>query len=100
MEPGSTEAGLRRCAAVLAEGDIAITGLEMTRDSTRLPWTLDDADSRPRAIVENIHARRAQHSQDEAYITNVKGTKIAGALLAYGILEAHRGRLSRRWSLS
>ena len=100
MEPESAEAEIQRCITGLVARDIAVTGLDMTQDSTPLPRTLDEGDSGPRSLAEHAHNRREPHRLEDERIARAQREASVDALLPYGMLEAHPGRSSRRWSLS
>jgi glutamate dehydrogenase (NADP+) len=74
-------------------GGVATSGLEMSQNSLRLSWTREEVDNRLLIIMKNIH--KACYETAEAYgkkgdyVTgaNIAGfTKVAKAMLAYGIL--------------
>jgi len=74
-------------------GGVATSGLEMSQNSLRLSWTREEVDNRLLIIMKSIH--KACYETAEAYgkkgdyVTgaNIAGfTKVAKAMLAYGIL--------------
>ena len=72
-------------------GGVATSGLEMTQNSMRLPWTREEVDARLHAIMKNIHATCVKYgTEDSGYIDYVKGAniggfvKIANAMMAQG----------------
>lgn len=73
-------------------GGVAVSGLEQTQNSLRLPWTRDEVDSRLQQIMEHIHRQCVEHGKEkDGEINYIKGANIAGfvkvadAMLAYGI---------------
>ena len=72
-------------------GGVAVSGLEQTQNSLRLPWTREEVDSRLQHIMEHIHRQCVEYGKDGSAVDYVKGANIAGfvkvadAMLAYGI---------------
>ena len=74
-------------------GGVAVSGLEMSQNSMRLSWTLDDVETRLITIMKNIH-QKTKHYGIEAdgtidYIrgANIAGfSKVANAMLSYGVV--------------
>lgn len=73
-------------------GGVAVSGLEMTQNSMRLPMTFDEVDSRLKTIMEGIfdNARKAAEEYgcagDLVKGANIAGfLKVADAMLAQGI---------------
>lgn len=73
-------------------GGVAVSGLEMSQNSMRLSWTREEADSKLKEIMKNIHDQCAEYGKDASgkvdYVTgaNVAGfVKIADAMLAFGV---------------
>ncbi|MGK0440844.1 MAG: glutamate dehydrogenase (NADP+) [Pseudohongiellaceae bacterium] len=73
-------------------GGVAMSGLEMSQNSTRVSWGEDDLNQQLRAIMKKIHATCVEHGRDGDRIDYVKGAniggfiKVADAMLAYGVL--------------
>lgn len=74
-------------------GGVATSGLEMSQNSTRVFWTVDEVDARLKSIMRNIHATCIKHgTQKNGRIDYVKGANIGGfvrvadAMLAQGIV--------------
>jgi glutamate dehydrogenase/leucine dehydrogenase len=74
-------------------GGVAVSGLEMTQNSMRLPWTREEVDSRLHQIMKNIHETCVKFGAEEGdFINYVKGAniggfvKVANAMLAQGIV--------------
>ena len=73
-------------------GGVAVSGLEQSQDSLRIPWTRDEVDNRLRQIMKHIHKQCVEYGQNQDKVINyIKGANIAGfvkvadAMLAYGI---------------
>ena len=73
-------------------GGVAVSGLEMTQNSERLPWTFEDVDSKLKSIMVNIYKNAYKASAEYGAEGNlVVGANIAGfikvadAMLAQGI---------------
>jgi len=74
-------------------GGVAVSGLEMTQNSMRLPWSREEVDQRLQEIMKNIHTSCVKHgSEGNGYVNYVKGAniggfvKVADAMLAQGIV--------------
>ncbi|MDF1570812.1 MAG: NADP-specific glutamate dehydrogenase [Bacteroidales bacterium] len=73
-------------------GGVAVSGLEMTQNSMRLPWNRDEVDNRLHMIMKNIHATCVKYGSEGEYIDYVKGAniggfvKVADAMLAQGVV--------------
>jgi glutamate dehydrogenase/leucine dehydrogenase len=74
-------------------GGVAVSGLEMTQNSMRLPWSREEVDTRLHTIMQNIHKTCVKYgSEDEGYINYIKGAniggfvKVADAMMAQGIV--------------
>lgn len=72
-------------------GGVSVSGLEMTQNSMRLPWTREEVDARLKQIMANIHQTCVKYGKDEiGYINYVKGAniggfiKVADAMMAQG----------------
>ncbi|MEE2828893.1 MAG: NADP-specific glutamate dehydrogenase [Myxococcota bacterium] len=72
-------------------GGVATSGLEMTQNSTRLPWTRSEVDSRLQEIMKGIHqsaretAERYGKPDNYVFGANVAGfRKVADSMLAQG----------------
>ena len=60
-------------------GGVAVSGLEMTQNSMRLPWSREEVDERLQRIMKSIHATCVKFGQEEGdYIDYVKGANIGG----------------------
>lgn len=74
-------------------GGVAVSGLEMSQNSMRLPWTREEVEDRLHKIMINIHNTCVTHGSDKSgYVNYVKGAniggflKVADAMLAQGVL--------------
>jgi glutamate dehydrogenase/leucine dehydrogenase len=74
-------------------GGVATSGLEMTQNSMRLPWSREEVDERLRIIMKNIHSTCVRYGkQDDGFINYVKGAniggfvKVANAMVAQGLV--------------
>jgi glutamate dehydrogenase/leucine dehydrogenase len=74
-------------------GGVAVSGLEMTQNSMRLPWTREEVDERLRQIMKNIHETCTRYgTEKDGSINYVKGANIGGfvkvaeAMLAQGLV--------------
>ena len=74
-------------------GGVAVSGLEMTQNSMRLSWSMEELEDRLHTIMRNIHGQCVAHGRtaDES-VDYVKGANIAGfkkvanAMLSYGVV--------------
>ncbi|MBN2611221.1 MAG: NADP-specific glutamate dehydrogenase [Bacteroidales bacterium] len=74
-------------------GGVATSGLEMTQNSMRLPWSREEVDSKLHQIMINIHATCVKYGTDSSgYINYVNGAniggfiKVADAMIAQGLV--------------
>ena len=74
-------------------GGVAVSGLEMTQNSMRLPWSREEVDNRLKMIMQNIHETCIKYGKEsDGYINYVRGAniggfvKVADAMLAQGIV--------------
>ncbi|MEA3316771.1 MAG: NADP-specific glutamate dehydrogenase [Bacteroidota bacterium] len=72
-------------------GGVAVSGLEMTQNSMRLPWSREEVDERLHNIMINIHQTCEKYGKDaDGFVNYVKGAniggfvKVADAMLAQG----------------
>jgi len=72
-------------------GGVAVSGLEMTQNSMRLPWTREEVDTRLQQIMKNIHETCVKFgTEKDGNVNYVKGAniggfvKVADAMLAQG----------------
>ena len=60
-------------------GGVATSGLEMTQNSERLPWTREEVDARLHQIMINIHATCVKYGKEaDGHINYVKGANLGG----------------------
>ncbi len=60
-------------------GGVAVSGLEMTQNSMRLPWSREEVDNRLHTIMKNIHQTCVKYGKrDDGTIDYVKGSNIGG----------------------
>lgn len=74
-------------------GGVATSGLEMSQNALRLPWSRGDVDNRLHAIIINIHHACEDYGREkDGHINYVKGANIAGfvkvadAMIAQGLV--------------
>ena len=74
-------------------GGVATSGLEMTQNSMRLPWSREEVDARLHSIMKNIHSTCVTFGKkDNGFINYVDGAniggfvKVANAMLAQGVV--------------
>ena len=75
-------------------GGVAVSGLEMSQNSTRISWTKEEVDAKLRDIIIKIHQKCVLHGKDDDTnkINYVKGANIAGfikvadAMIAQGLV--------------
>ena len=74
-------------------GGVAVSGLEMTQNSMRLPWSREEVDARLQTIMKSIHATCEKYGRESKdYVNYVNGAniggfvKVADAMLAQGVV--------------
>jgi glutamate dehydrogenase (NADP+) len=74
-------------------GGVATSGLEMTQNSMRLPWTREEVDNRLHQIMISIHKTCEKYGKDsKGFINYVNGAniggfiKVADAMIAQGVV--------------
>lgn len=73
-------------------GGVAVSGLEMTQNSTRLFWSVEEVDQKLQQIMKNIHQTCLKYGQEDGFVNYVKGAniggfiKVADAMLAQGLV--------------
>jgi glutamate dehydrogenase (NADP+) len=74
-------------------GGVATSGLEMTQNSMRLPWSREEVDERLHIIMKNIHSTCVKYGkQENGFINYVDGAniggfvKVANAMMAQGVV--------------
>ena len=59
-------------------GGVSVSGLEMSQNSLRMPWSRKEVDDKLKGIMKNIHQACIQYGQQKNYVDYVKGANIAG----------------------
>lgn len=60
-------------------GGVATSGLEMTQNSMRLPWSREEVDAKLHEIMVNIHKTCVKYgTENDGFINYVKGANIGG----------------------
>ena len=74
-------------------GGVATSGLEMSQNSMRLPWTREEVDNRLHQIMQSIHATCVKYGKDKSgFINYVNGAniggfiKVADSMIAQGVV--------------
>jgi glutamate dehydrogenase (NADP+) len=74
-------------------GGVATSGLEMTQNSMRLPWSRAEVDEKLQVIMKNIHKTCVKYgTKDDGFINYVDGAniggfvKVANAMIAQGVV--------------
>jgi len=74
-------------------GGVATSGLEMTQNSMRLPWSREEVDERLHIIMKNIHKTCVKYgTKENGFINYVDGAniggfvKVANAMIAQGVV--------------
>jgi len=74
-------------------GGVATSGLEMTQNAMRLPWTREEVDAKLHQIMISIHETCVKYgTEKDGYINYVKGAniggfiKVADAMIAQGLV--------------
>ena len=74
-------------------GGVAVSGLEMTQNSMRLPWSREEVDSRLHRIMKSIHETCVKYgTEKDGTVNYVKGAniggfvKVADAMIAQGLV--------------
>jgi len=74
-------------------GGVATSGLEMTQNSMRLPWSREEVDEKLQVIMKNIHMTCVKYgTRDNGFINYVDGAniggfvKVANAMIAQGVV--------------
>jgi glutamate dehydrogenase (NADP+) len=74
-------------------GGVATSGLEMTQNSMRLPWSREEVDAKLHTIMVNIHKTCVKYgTESDGFINYVKGAniggfiKVADSMIAQGVV--------------
>jgi glutamate dehydrogenase/leucine dehydrogenase len=71
-------------------GGVAVSGLEMTQNSMRLPWSREEVDNRLQTIMKNIHQTCVDFgTESEGYVNYMKGANIGGFVKVADAMIAH-----------
>ena len=72
-------------------GGVATSGLEMTQNAQRLPWTRQQVDAHLKEIMQSIHRSCVRHGERDGRVDYVDGAnvaafvKVADAMMAQGV---------------
>ncbi len=73
-------------------GGVAVSGLEMSQNSLRLPWSSEEVEKRLSNIMDAIHNQCCRYGEEKGRINYVNGANIAGfhkvaeAMLSQGLV--------------
>lgn len=73
-------------------GGVAVSGLEMSQNSSKISWTEMEIDMQLRNIMKNIHDKCVKHGKEVDFVNYSRGAnvsgfiKVADAMLAYGVI--------------
>ena len=73
-------------------GGVAVSGLEMSQNSERRSWKVEELQTMLRDIMDGIHGRCLEYGERDGHVDYVKGANIAGfkkvadAMLAFGVV--------------
>ena len=59
-------------------GGVAVSGLEMSQNSSRISWSREEVDQKLHQIMQSIHSACVSHGKTEDFTDYVKGANIAG----------------------
>jgi glutamate dehydrogenase/leucine dehydrogenase len=59
-------------------GGVAVSGIEMSQNSTRMPLTSEEVDSLLRGIMERIHSTCVKYGSKDGFINYVDGANVGG----------------------
>jgi glutamate dehydrogenase (NADP+) len=59
-------------------GGVATSGLEMSQNSIRFPWSREEVDNKLRGIMIAIHEQCVRYGKEGKYVNYVNGANIAG----------------------
>lgn len=90
---GARKEMLHAPAKAANAGGVAVSGLEMSQNSLRLQWSPAEVDVQLKDIIRKIHDQCVEHgTQKGNHVDYFKGaniagfTKVASAMLAYGVM--------------
>ena len=73
-------------------GGVAVSGLEMSQNSSKISWTEMEIDMQLRNIMKKIHDKCVENGKEVDFVNYSKGANISGfikvadAMLAYGVI--------------
>jgi len=73
-------------------GGVAVSGLEMSQNSERRSWKIEELQTMLRDIMDGIHGSCLEYGERDGHVDYVKGANIAGfkkvadAMLAFGVV--------------
>ena len=59
-------------------GGVAVSGLEMSQNASRISWTREEVDQKLHRIMKSIHSACLDHGSSDGFNDYVKGANIAG----------------------
>ncbi len=59
-------------------GGVAVSGLEMSQNSSRISWGREEVDQKLHQIMQSIHSACVSHGKTDEFTDYVKGANIAG----------------------
>tara|TARA_B110000467_G_C18336538_1_gene498425 strand:+ start:201 stop:1538 length:1338 start_codon:yes stop_codon:yes gene_type:complete len=59
-------------------GGVAVSGLEMSQNSSRISWSREEVDQKLHGIMKSIHLACVSHGKTDDFTDYVKGANIAG----------------------
>ena len=59
-------------------GGVAVSGLEMSQNSSRISWGREEVDQKLHQIMQSIHSACVKHGKTDDFTDYVKGANIAG----------------------
>jgi glutamate dehydrogenase (NADP+) len=71
-------------------GGVAVSGLEMSQNSSRVSWTLEEVDILLHRVMEGIHKTCVKYgSEKDGHVDYVKGANIGGFMRLANAMAAH-----------
>lgn len=69
-------------------GGVAVSGLEMSQNSMRLSWSVDELNNKLRAIMRTIHDKCLEYGIEKNAVDYVKGANVAGFIKVADAMKA------------
>lgn len=69
-------------------GGVAVSGLELSQNSMRLSWSVDELNDKLRNIMRNIHDKCLEYGSEKNGVDYVKGANIAGFIKVADAMKA------------